>query len=109
MPENYRKESFKIAEDGKTRTKSLTKEQIKGMSKYKAQQILNEQDPQLIEKIEAEVAEHARQLKARIMIIGFILAVGVVAAIIYYEIKKKEEAKSPSSRFASIPQTVTLL
>ena len=99
MPENN--DSVKIAAAGKEETKSLSKEQIKSMSKYKAQQILNEKDPDLLKKIELEVAERAKQLKKRIMIGGFIVAAAVVVAIIYNEMKKNEVVK-PSEKYSSI-------
>lgn len=93
MPENN--EPMKIAEAGKKSTKSLTKEQIKGMSKYKAQQILNDKDPELLKQIEAEVAEKAKDLKKKIMVIGFVVAAIIVAAIIYNELNKKGTPDTP--------------
>jgi len=70
----------------------LSKEQIKGMSKFKAQQILNDKDPELLKKIEHEVAEQAKVIKKRVMVAGFIIAVAVVAVIIYGELKAKEQS-----------------
>lgn len=92
MPENN--DSMKIAEAGKKVTKSLTKEQIKGMSKYKAQQILNDKDPGLLKQIEAEVAEKAKDLKKKIMIAGFIIAAILVAFIVMNEMNKSDNADS---------------
>ena len=69
MPENN--DSMKIAEAGKKVTKSLTKEQIKGMSKYKAQQILNDKDPELLKQIEAEVAEKGSTTKTKTISVDF--------------------------------------
>lgn len=93
MSENN--DSVKIAEAGKKSTKSLTKEQIKGMSKYKAQQILNDKDPELLKQIEAEVAEKAKDLKKKIMFAGFIIAAVIVGAIVYNEMNKPAEPAAP--------------
>ncbi|MCM8533430.1 MAG: hypothetical protein NE330_19845 [Lentisphaeraceae bacterium] len=105
MPENN--DSVKIAEAGKKKAKSLSKEQIKGMSKYKAQQILNEKDPDLVKKIEFEVAERAKQLKKKIMIAGFVVAVAVVVAIIYNQMKKNETV-SPSDKYSLVLANKTI-
>ncbi|MCM8537752.1 MAG: hypothetical protein NE334_17555 [Lentisphaeraceae bacterium] len=105
MPENN--DSVKIAEAGKKSAKSLSKEQIKGMSKYKAQQILNEKDPDLVKKIELEVAERAKQLKKKIMIAGFVVAVAVVLGIIYMQMKKNETV-NPSDKYSLISTNETV-
>ena len=86
MPEN---ENETVAAAGKEeKKKPLTKADIKGMSKYEAQQILNEKDPEILNKIEAEVAARAAVLKKKIMIVGFVIMVIAVGAIIYMELKK---------------------
>ena len=93
MPENN--DSVKIAEAGKKVTKSLTKEQIKGMSKFKAQQILNDKDPELLKQIEAEVAEKAKDLKKKIMVAGFIIAAVIVGIITYNQLNKQSSPHVP--------------
>ena len=67
------------------------------MSKYKAQQILNDKDPELLKQIEAEVAEKAKDLKKKIMVIGFIVAAIIVGAIIYNEMNKSDSDEVPAS------------
>jgi hypothetical protein len=99
-------DSVKIAEAGKSAAKSLTKEQIKGMSKYKAQQILNAKDPELLKKIEFEVAEKAKLLKKKIMIGGFVIAAIIIVAIVYAEMKKRETKPSNKYSFQSQPTSV---
>ena len=87
MPEDD--ETKTVAAAGKEgKKKPLTKADIKGMSKYEAQQILNEKDPEILNKIEAEVAARAAVLKKKIMIVGFVIMVAAVGAIIYMELKK---------------------
>jgi hypothetical protein len=99
MSENS--DSIKIAEAGKESSeKRLSKHDIKGMSKYKAQKILNEKDPQLLDKIEAEVAEKARIIKKRVMIAGLIIAAIVVGLIIYGEMNKN--SVRPSRPFSAL-------
>jgi hypothetical protein len=61
----------------------LSKAEIKSMSKFKAQEILKKQNPDLINKIEKEVAEQADALKKKIMLTGFVLMAIVVAFIVY--------------------------
>ena len=77
-----------VAAAGNEKKKSLTKSDIKGMSKYQAQQILNERDPEMLNKIEREVAAQAASMKRKIMVIGFMIMVAAVSFIIYNEMKK---------------------
>lgn len=67
----------------KKNKQSLSKAEIKSMSKFKAQEILKKQNPDLINKIEKEVAEQADALKKKIMLTGFVLMAIVVAFIVY--------------------------
>ena len=67
----------------KKNKQSLSKAEIKAMSKFKAQEILKKQNPDLINKIEKEVAEQADALKKKIMLTGFVLMAIVVAFIVY--------------------------
>jgi hypothetical protein len=77
-----------VATAGKEKKKTLTKSDIKGMSKYQAQKILNERDPEMLNKIEKEVAEKAASLKKKIMFVGFIIMAAAVSFIIYNEMQK---------------------
>jgi hypothetical protein len=86
MTENENNTVAAAGKEGKK--KPLTKADIKGMSKYQAQQILNEKDPEILNKIEAEVAAKAAVMKKKIMIIGFVIMVIAVGAIVYMELKK---------------------
>ena len=51
------------------------------MSKYRAQQILSEKNPEMLQKIEAQVAAQAAAIKRKVMIIGFVIIVAAVAYI----------------------------
>jgi hypothetical protein len=77
-----------VAAAGKEKKKSLTKAEIKGMSKFEAQKILNEKDPELLNKIEQEVSAKAAVLKKKIMFVGFIIMAAAVGFIIYIEMNR---------------------
>ena len=85
MPEN---KTDTVAAAGKEKKKPLTKADIKGMSKFKAQQIINEKDPELLKKIEMEVTAKAAVLKKKIMFVGFIIMVAAVGFIMYVEMNR---------------------
>ncbi len=85
MPES---KTDTVAAAGKEKKQSLSKADIKGMSKFQAQQILNEKDPDLLNKIEKEVAEKAAVLKKKIMFVGFIIMAAAVGFIIYIEMNR---------------------
>ena len=96
MPENEVKEnsSTKVAEAGKEKKKPLTKNDIKSMSKLEAQKIINEKDPDLLQKIENEVAARAKVIKRRVMILGAIVIVIAVAYIVFNEMQKRKKSSS---------------
>ena len=75
----------KIAADGKNKKakEPLTKSELKNMSKYRAQQILGEKNPEVLQKIEAEVAAQAASIKRKIMFVSIIL----IAIAVYYIFK----------------------
>ena len=73
----------KTTDKSKKNKQPLSKAKIKAMSKFKAQEILKKQNPDLINKIEKEVAEQADALKKKIMLTGFVLMAIVVAFIVY--------------------------
>lgn len=107
MPENEVKEnsSTKVAEAGKEKKKPLSKHDIKSMSKLEAQKIINEKDPDLLQKIESEVAARAKVIKRRVMILGVIIIIIAVGYIIYNEMQKRKKSssslqKSPTSILA---------
>ena len=82
----------KVAEAGKVKKKPMTKMDIKNMSKLDAQRIINEKDPNLLQKIEDEVAAKAKVIKRRVMIVGFIVIIVAVGYIIYNQMQKKKRA-----------------
>jgi len=82
----------KVAEAGKVKKKSMTKVDIKNMSKLQAQKIINEKDPNLLQKIEDEVAAKAKVIKRRVMLVGFVVIVVAVGYIIYNQMQKKKRA-----------------
>lgn len=96
MPENEVKEnsSTKVAEAGKEKKKPLTKHDIKSMSKLEAQKIINEKDPDLLQKIENEVAARAKVIKRRVMVLGAIVIVIAVAYIVFNEMQKRKKSSS---------------
>ena len=73
-----------VADAGKQKKKrKLSQEEVKGMSKYKAQEILNSRDPEILNQIEREVAARAAVLKKKIMIAGFIIMAIAVGIAVY--------------------------
>ena len=58
----------------------LSKSEIKNMSKYRAKQILGEKNPEMLQKIEAEVAAQAASIKRKIMFLGVI----IIGAVVFY-------------------------
>ncbi|MCM8526084.1 MAG: hypothetical protein NE327_06180 [Lentisphaeraceae bacterium] len=81
-----------VAEAGKEKKKPLSKVDIKNMSKLQAQKIINERDPDLLQKIEDEVAAKAKIIKRRVMIMGAIVIVAAIGYIIYNEMQKGKRA-----------------
>lgn len=103
MPENEKtedksetavKDVTKVAEAGKVKKKPMTKVDIKNMSKLEAQKIINEKDPNLLQRIEDEVAAKAKIIKRRVMILGFVVIVVAVAYIVYNQMQKKKKRAS---------------
>jgi len=84
----------KVAEAGKVKKKPMTKVDIKNMSKLEAQKIINEKDPDLLQRIEKEVAAKAKVIKRRVMIVGFVVIVLAVGYIIYEQMQKKKKRAS---------------
>ena len=95
MPEDDKKETSAgatVAEAGKEKKKVMTKVDIKNMSKLEAQKIINERDPDLLQKIEEEVAAKAKVIKRRVMIMGAIVIIAAIGYIIYNEMQKDKRA-----------------
>jgi len=63
----------------------LSKSAIKDMSKHKAQQILRQKNPELLQKIEEEVAAQAASLKRKIMVVGFLIVVAAVTYVLWQQ------------------------
>ena len=82
----------KVAEAGKDKKKPLTKVDIKNMSKLQAQKIINERDPDLLQKIEEEVAAKAKVIKRKVMIAGAVIIVLAVGYIVYNEMQKNKRS-----------------
>ena len=96
MPEDEKKveapKTAKVAEAGKEKKKPISKVDIKKMSKLEAQKIVNEKDPNLLQRIEEEVAAKAKVIKRRVMIMGAIVIVAAIGYIVYNEMQKNKRA-----------------
>ena len=105
MPENSDKESgtVTVADAGKEKKKPLTKVDIKNMTKLEAQKIINDKDPDLLQKIEAEVAAKAKVIKRRVMIAGVIVIIIAIGYIIFHEMQKKKRASLLNNPLTEIP------
>ena len=88
----------KVAEAGKVKKKPMTKVDIKNMSKLEAQKIINEKDPDLLQRIENEVAAKAKVIKRRVMVVGFVVIVVAVGYIVYQQMQKKKKRASLPDR-----------
>ena len=102
--DDKKKATGKVAEAGKEKKKPLTKVDVKSMSKLEAQKIINEKDPNLLQRIEDEVAAKAKVIKRRVMVLGAIVIVAAIAYIIYNESQKNKRTSSYNHQNQSINQ-----
>ena len=65
------------------KSSKLSADDIKNMSKYRAQQILRARDPEALERIEQEVEEKVQRIRRRIKIAGWVIVISFVIFLAY--------------------------
>ncbi len=96
--------AIKIAESGKTNPekKTISKEQLRKMTKLQAQKIIKDRDPEMLEKIDREVASKARKIKRVITLIGLLIIIAVISMLVYDYLQNKKRKSGQNSPLAMV-------